>query len=157
MVDGVYGVLNAIFGPVMGLRPMFAEIVIAVVVTFLITLLYRFLSNPKKMKELRDKAKELSAKAKELQKTNPEEAKKVTSEMMSLTNKQMMANMKPMIGTLLIAALFLPWMAEQFVGPVVNLPFTLPYFGPDFGWLMWYILVSIPFSQLFRKVLGVDL
>ena len=157
MVDGVYGILNAVFGPVLGLRPMFSEFVIATLVTFLITLLYRFLSNPKRMKELRERAKELSAKAKELQRTNPEEAKKITSEMLAITNKQMMANMKPMIGTLLIAALFLPWMAHVYTSPVVRLPFELPFFGADFGWLMWYIIVSIPLSQIFRKLLGVDL
>ena len=157
MVDFLYNALDAIFGPVLGMRPMLAEIVIALVVTFLITLLYRFLSKPKEMKELREKAKELSKEAKELQKTNPEEAKKATSEMMKITNKQMMSNMKPMLGTLLIAVLFLPWMAERFVGQIVLLPFDLPYFGADFGWLMWYILVSIPFSQIFRKILGVDL
>jgi uncharacterized membrane protein (DUF106 family) len=157
MVDGMYGILNAVFGPVMGMQPMLSLIAVSVAVTFVITLLYRFLSNPKKMKELKDRAKELSTKTKELQKTNPDEAKKMTNEMLEITNKQMMASMKPMLATLLIAALFLPWMAAQFTGPIVRLPADVPYFGADLGWLMWYIIVSIPASQILRKLLGVDL
>lgn len=38
---------------------------------------------------------------------------------------------------------------------VVWLPFSFPFFGNNFGWLGWYILLSFPFTQLFRKLLGV--
>ena len=37
----------------------------------------------------------------------------------------------------------------------VNLPFPLPIWGSHIGWLGWYILISIPFTTLFRKALGV--
>ncbi|NIO44590.1 MAG: DUF106 domain-containing protein [Candidatus Aenigmarchaeota archaeon] len=40
---------------------------------------------------------------------------------------------------------------------VVLLPFTLPYFGNDFGWLFWYILISLIFNSIFRKILGVQI
>ena len=40
---------------------------------------------------------------------------------------------------------------------VVLLPFSLPYFGNDFGWLMWYILASFMLNSLFRRILGVEL
>jgi uncharacterized membrane protein (DUF106 family) len=33
----------------------------------------------------------------------------------------------------------------------------LPYFENDFGWLAWYIIVSIPLGILFRKLLRVEL
>ena len=38
---------------------------------------------------------------------------------------------------------------------VVNLPFSLPIWGSNIGWLGWYILVSIPMSTVFRKALGI--
>jgi len=157
MVDGTYAIMSALFGPVLGLQPMLSLAVVSIAVTFVITLIYRFLSDPKKIKELRDRAKEINAKTKEIQKSNPEEAKNLTNEMLSITNKQMMANMKPMLVTLLVAALTLPWMAEQFAGPIVRLPADVPMLGVDLGWLMWYILISIPASQILRKALGVDL
>lgn len=46
---------------------------------------------------------------------------------------------------------------KAFLGLVaVKLPFYLPGFGYKFGWLMWYIILSFPFSFLFRKILGVE-
>ncbi|HDI02790.1 MAG TPA: DUF106 domain-containing protein [Candidatus Aenigmarchaeota archaeon] len=38
---------------------------------------------------------------------------------------------------------------------VVTLPVPLPIWGYHIGWLGWYILVSIPMSVTFRKILGV--
>jgi len=157
MVDGANALMTAAFGPVLGMPPVLAEIVIASAVTLVITLLYRLLSDPKKLKELRDRTKEINAKVKELQKTNPEAASKMTNEMLEITNKQMMASMKPMLATLLVASLFFPWMAATFTGPIVKLPAEVPLFGADLGWLMWYIVISIPVSQIFRKLMGVDI
>lgn len=150
-------IMGALFGPVLGLQPMLSLIVVSVTITFAITLIYRFLSDPKELKSLRDRAKEISAKSKELQKSDPEKAKDMTNEMLSITNKQMMASMKPMLATLLLAALFLPWMAVQFPGTIVKLPANVPLLGANLEWLVWYILISIPSSQLLRKAIGVDL
>ncbi|MEM5814534.1 MAG: EMC3/TMCO1 family protein [Candidatus Aenigmatarchaeota archaeon] len=156
-MDGTYAIMDALFGPVTGLHPALSLAVVSLAVTFVITLVYRFLSDPKKMKELRDRTKEINAKVKEIQNKNPEEAKRLTNEMLNITNKQMMANMKPMLVTLLVAAVTLPWMAEQYAGPIVKLPAEVPFFGTDLGWIVWYILISIPASQILRKLIGVDL
>ena len=37
---------------------------------------------------------------------------------------------------------------------IVNLPFAFPFFGDNLGWLGWYILISIPSAQIFRKLMG---
>jgi uncharacterized membrane protein (DUF106 family) len=157
MVDATASILNMMFAPLLGMNPILSLIGISVVLTFIITILYRFLTDPKKLKEMRDRAKEISQKSKEVAKANPEEAKKMTDEMLSITNKQMMASMKPMLATLLIAALFLPWMAATFTGTVANLPIDVPFVGSSVGWLGWYLIISIPASQMLRKILGVDL
>lgn len=39
---------------------------------------------------------------------------------------------------------------------VVTLPIGLPFFGVNMGWLGWYIICSIPFSLLTRKLLRVQ-
>jgi len=151
-----YPILSAIFGPILTLPKHIAEFFIAVFIIFIITIFYKFLINQNKMKELKDEQKKMQEKVKELQKTKPEEANKLMSETLKLTNKQMMMNFKPMIATFIFIIAFLPWLATIFEGPVVLLPFTLPYFGADFGWLMWYVVISFPLSMLFRKILGVQ-
>jgi len=155
VVEAYYAALSAIFFPVLTLPKFLGELVIAAFVIFIITLLYRFLIDQNKMKELKDEQKELQKKSKELQKTNPEESQKVMGEVLKLSNKQMSMSLKPMIPTMIIAFAFLPWMRIVFTSPVVLLPFNLPFFGPDFGWMMWYLIISIPLSQLFRKFMGV--
>lgn len=139
-----------------GLKPVLAELIVAVVVTFLSTIPYRFLTDQAKVREIKEKQKELQKKVKEVPKENTEEAGKLSKEVLELTNKQMMMNMKPMFVTLGLVILILPWMSGAFVGQIALLPFSLPFFGNDFGWLAWYFFISLPFTTLFRKLLGVE-
>jgi len=138
--------------------PMFIEELLAsVVIVFIISIFYRFLINQGEIKEIKSGLKEKQTKIKELQKTNPDEANKVLTEVLALNNKQFKMTMKPMLLTLVVVGITLPYFAQVFPGTVVNLPFTLPYFGNDFGWLAWYIIVSIPLGQLIRKLIGAEL
>ncbi len=157
MVSFYYPVLDFVFGPVFGLPPAIGEAIVAAVVTIVITLFYKYMVDQNKMRELKTKVKELQKKQKEVPKGNTEELNKLLSEMLSLQNQQMKLNLKPMIPTLLIAVAVFPWMGSVFTGPMVILPFALPFFGNDFGWLMWYIILSIPMSIVFRKILGVEM
>ena len=134
-----------------------AELLISAVIVFIITLFYKFLINQNELRELKSNLKEKQSKVKELQKTNPQEANKVLNEVLALSNKQFRMNMKPMLLTLVVVGLALPYVGQLFPGAVVKLPFYLPYFENDFGWLMWYIIVSVPLGQLFRKLIGAEL
>jgi uncharacterized membrane protein (DUF106 family) len=107
------------------------------------------------MARLRAEIKDMQENIRKLQKSDPEAANRQMAEMLKLTNKQLRMSLKPMLPTMIFVLALLPWMGAVFTGPVVLLPFSLPFFGADFGWLMWYILLSIPLSGLFRKILGV--
>ncbi len=142
----------------LGLPAGIEEILVSALIIFIITLVYRFLINQNEMRELKEKQKEKQEKIKELQKTNPEEAKRVMTEMLKLSNKQLRMSMKPMFVSLIIfVVIVLPTLPGLFPGTVVYLPFSLPYFENDFGWLMWYIIVSVPLNSIFRRILGVTL
>jgi uncharacterized membrane protein (DUF106 family) len=140
-----------------GLPVGIEEILASALITFMIALFYKFLINQNEVRELKSNLKEKQAKVKELQKTNPEEANKLLSEVLSLSNKQIRMTMKPMFLTLIVVGVTLPYFAQLFPGAVVKLPFYLPYFESDFGWLAWYIIVSVPLGQLFRKLIGAEL
>jgi len=133
------------------------EFIFSAVITFIITIIYKFLANQNEIRQLKANLKEKQAQIKELQKTNPQEANKMLNEVMTLSSKQMRINMKPMLLTLVVVGITLPWLGQAFPGVVVKLPFTLPYFENDFGWLAWYIIVSIPLGAYFRKLLRVEL
>lgn len=154
-----------IFSPILLLPPILAELVMGILIVFVITLFYRFLVDQKQMKEMKEKQKEIQAKVKELQKTNPSEASKMTKDMLGISNKIMMLNFKPMLPTMLLVIVVLPWLQHIFPGIVAKIPATIPFLTlgfpffkmtNGFGWLAWYFVVSIPFTTLFRKLLGVE-
>jgi len=155
-ITGVYfGVLTTVFSPILGLPAYVAEAIIAAVVVFISSLCYKFLVDQEVMKKLREEQKAISKKAKEVQKEDPEKSNKLMGEALKLTNKQMKMNMKPMMATMVIAIMILPWVAQTFPGVVVTLPFSLPFIGSGLGWLGWYFVVAMVFNILFRKALGV--
>ncbi len=148
--------LSGLFAPLLGLPQALGLFIFAAAISLLLALPYRFLVDQKKMREHKDKVKEMQKRIKEAQKTDQKEAGRLMNEMLSLSNKQMMSNFKPMIPGMAFVLLVLPWVAATFTGPVAALPFSLPFFGSDFGWLAWYFLASLPMTYIFRKLLGVQ-
>jgi uncharacterized membrane protein (DUF106 family) len=140
-----------------GLPAGIEELLISSIVIFVLVMVYKLFVNQSELKELKEKLKECQSRSKELQKTNPEEAKRAMADMLNLSNKQLRMNMKPMFVSLLISVVVVfPILPNLFPGSVVMLPFSLPYFGNDFGWLAWYLIVSLPLNSIFRKFLGVE-
>lgn len=47
---------------------------------------------------------------------------------------------------------------KAYIAPVVaQLPVALPLLGNDAGWLAWYIIVSLPFALLVRKIMKINI
>lgn len=160
LVAGYYTTLNTLFGPLLWLPPILSELVLVAIITFIITLFYRYMIDQSVVRGIKQQIKELQAKVKELEKTNPEAAKAHISEMLKLSNQHMRLSMKPMLPTMLLILAVFPWMASVYSNFVPALPFkswllsAIAAIIPP--WLLWYILLSIPLSQLFRKALGVE-
>ncbi|MBN2202578.1 MAG: DUF106 domain-containing protein [Candidatus Aenigmarchaeota archaeon] len=142
---------------ILGLSAAIEEFLLVALILFGSSLIYKFLLDHEKLKEIKSKQKEKQERLKEIQKTNPDEANQVMNEMLKLSQNQMKLTMKPMIVSLIVFMLVLPIMPQLFPDSVVNLPFTLPYFGSDFGWMAWYFILSLPLNSIFRKILGVEL
>ena len=152
--EAYYNFLSTIFSPLLGLHPAIGEAILAIGIVFVITLFYKYLVKQDAMKELREQIKAKQTEAKEKQKENPEEASKMTSEILKLTNKQMKMTFKPMLVSMLFVITLFPWLKTAFVGPIVYLPFEI--LGREWvGWFLWYIVVSMPFSIAFRKLMDV--
>jgi len=157
MIEGYYTALTGVFSPVIAISPMVTIMAVALMVTFAITIVTRFMVDQKKMQELKDKQKEIQNEVKALQKENKtEEANERMKDMFKYSNQLMKMNFKVFPVTMILVLAILPWLAQMFEGPVVVLPMALPYFGAEIGWLGWYFLLSITFSQFFRKMMGVQ-
>lgn len=151
MFEIINTVLSTVFAPILMFPPMIAEAIITAFMMFTSSMFSKYLVDQEAVRTIKNEIKSLQTKAKELQKTAPQEANKLFSEILKLNNKYMKLNLKPMIATMTLVILFFPWLSSVFLGKVV---FTI--FGFTFGWLLWYIILSLVFSMIFRKLLGVQ-
>lgn len=153
-------IMAVVFSPLTKLNPTIAIFIYATLISFLVTLPYRFLLDQKKIKEIREKIHEISNKIKEEQKSgNMEKANELLIQSMKLNNEMMRLTFKPMILAFIIVILFLPWIAHEYGSVVIKLPFRLPLIGNTFpfNWIGWYIVSSFTMSKIFRIVLGVEI
>ena len=161
MIDlGLTPTMNAIFAPILSLEPVLAIFVYSVIITFLVTLPYKFLVNVERLREIKRKVKELSNQIKEEQKKgNKEKANELLAESLRLNNEMMKHNMNPMLLGWFIIIIFLPWIGHQYGSVTIKLPFYLPIIGNvfPFNWIGWYFTVSITFNKVFRTLLGIDI
>jgi uncharacterized membrane protein (DUF106 family) len=146
-----------------GLPASMEIFVISVVLSFLTSLVYRLLTNPKEMRETKEAVKDYSDKMKKAQKAgNSKEVEKYLNEMTGHQKRMFSKSMKPMFLSLII---FL--VGFQFLGTysdvTITLPFNLPYttwefpyvhFTGQYTWFWWYLIIIFPFSMVFRKLMG---
>lgn len=154
------GLVSFVFHPLTQLSPTIAIFIFATIISFLITLPYKFLLDQKKMKQLREEIKSLSEKMREEQKNgNTEKANELLMRSMKLNNEIMRLTFKPMMLSFLIVIIFIPWIAHQYQNVVIHLPFYFPFVGHvfPFNWIGWYIVSSLTMSKIFRVLLGVEL
>lgn len=153
--------------------PAYQEILLMTVLLALINAVaYRYFVNPAKVKGLKEEIKSYRDKMKAAQKANDKD------EMMKFLNKMNEKNMeqaKMMMGKPMILSMGLFLLPLWFVFPVyfANLALTLPFPLPEisgnlahfefhfsmastYNWFWWYLIIIIPSSLLFRKMLGVQ-
>jgi uncharacterized membrane protein (DUF106 family) len=69
----------------------------------------------------------------------------------------MRMSMIPMMLSMVVVLAAIYMLLLPIYGAVkVQLPFWLPVFGNDFGWLSWYVITGVPVTFIGRKLLGVD-
>jgi uncharacterized membrane protein (DUF106 family) len=158
-VSYFYGFLDSGLGFIWSWPGIFAVFVVSIVVGLVSVSGQYFLVDQEKLRRMRkefsDYQKKLlqakkSGSKKEIRKleTKGKRIKQQQAEMTGMT-------MKPMFLTIIPIMIFFGWVRAQPVAAnlVIDLPFTLPYFGDTLGWLGWYILCSFFFSQTLRKIL----
>lgn len=123
VLDNFFG---AIFGPLLQLPPLAGIVVISFLLSLLLTLVYKWVTDQTLMKALKDELKELQVEMRKLSK-EPEKLMKVHKKAMDKNMKYMMHSMKPTLFTLLPILLIFAWLNGHMVYyPLVeNQPFTI--------------------------------
>ncbi|HLD00454.1 MAG TPA: EMC3/TMCO1 family protein [Candidatus Nanoarchaeia archaeon] len=105
-------IFNPVFQPLLNASPFWAIVVLSFLVSVLITLVYKLVTNQTQMKELKEKQKEYQKQMRDL-KSNPPEMMKVQKEAMQLNMQYMKQSFKPTLITMLPILVIFSWMTAH--------------------------------------------
>lgn len=105
--------LNFLFGPIARLEPFLGLSIITLIVSIIIVLIYRVVTDQKRMKELKERMNKFQDEMKKL-KDNPEKMMAKQKEMMSINMEMMKHSFKPTFYTFIPVIIIFGWMAANF-------------------------------------------
>ncbi len=104
--------LTWIFAPLLKLPFAVVILLISMLVACVLAVISAILIDRKKFSELKKRMHELQEEMKRVQKENPERANELTKEILKLTHEQMLMNTKPMLASIFVVIIFLPWISS---------------------------------------------
>ncbi len=136
---------NTLFGWAIGISPLFGISLIALVITLITTLAYKFFTDQNAIKLIRDEMQSIQKKIKES--TDDKLKLDLSKQIWEKNMESMRHNLKPMIITFLPIIIIFNWLREAYAG------YGALLFGLE--WLGTYIILSILFSITLRKLFNV--
>lgn len=138
-------------------QPLLSILLISVCLSLVVTLAYKYLTDQTLMRELK---KELKNNQKRLKEAKGEPAKMmaIQKETMHTNMKYMTQSLKPMIFTIVPFLIIFAWLRSVFEGmTVIPLPFHVPLSSLEtgMGWIGTYIIFSMIFTTVIRKLLKI--
>lgn len=151
------GLFNTIFYPFLLLSVPWSLIAISFVLTLLVTLSYKYLTDQTLIKQLKEEVKALQGRMKE-EKENKEKLTEIQKELLAKNSQLMKHNLKPTLYTFIPIIIIFGWVRKTFLpaGNLIDWGTSIPLFGTGAGWLLTYIICSIIFSIIIRKALKIQ-
>ena len=148
---------NLIFGWAISLGSPWNILIMSFILTLLITVIYKFATDQILLRELKTQVKGYQKEMKN-HRDNPQKMMEMQKQAMGLNVKYMKHSMKPMLYTFIPIILIFGWLKNNpTIGgtDIITWGFHLPLFGTGLGWLGTYIISSIAFSMILRKIMKV--
>ncbi len=137
---------NSIFGGIIENDPLSGILLISFILTFIITLSYKLLTNQKALKAIKDEVKELRNEMKEF-KEDPKKMMELQKRSLQKSMEQMKYTIKPMLFTMIPLVIVFGWLRSTYAS-YGDLIFGL-------SWIWVYIISSVIYSLILRKILRV--
>lgn len=138
--------------------PLISITLFSFVITLFLTLIYKKFTNQEKGREMKEKQKQFREKQKQF-KNEPQKLLELQNEMMRMSMEQMKESFKPLLISflpLIFAFGFLKQVyTEAAIGDIISWHVNLPMFGTGAGWFLSYIILSLIFNSVLRKILKV--
>lgn len=150
--ENVHKFLDPSLGALLTWNLTWGMTIIIFLIALITTLLQKYFTDQKAIKELKDEQKELQKEVREL-KHDPQKALEINQKnmqrSMEITGKIMQLTMKTTIFTIIPFILLFRWFMDFFV--LVGNP---KFFG-FMSWFWFYLIFVMVFSSIFRKLMNV--
>ncbi len=139
------------------LTPIIAIFLIGAGISIFMSLVNKKFLGTGAAKEVKDKMKEIRTKMLEAQKSG--DAKAVNDhlkELMKINSDYMKFMIKPMMISIILVILVLPFVRSAYTGlTVATVPDSIPYIGGyELSWFWWYFICTFVVSTIVRKLVG---
>lgn len=142
----VHAALDPTFGVLLDMHATFGFLIIIIVFTFITTMFQKYMTDQKQLKELKEEQKLLQIQMKQYRE-HPEKMMELNNKSMEIVMKTMPLTMRPAMYTSVPFILFFRWFGDYFTLHPMKI-FAM-------NWILAYILFSIIFSSILRKMLKV--
>jgi len=141
------GFFNSIFGSLIGWSPLGGLVLISFIITIIVTVAYKYLTDQEVMKSLKAEMKELQKQVKEA-KDDTHKMTELNKKSMEKNLQYMMKSFKPTFFTLIPILIIFSWLRNVYNGLELN------FLGIN-SWIWVYIIFSVVFSLVLRKLMRV--
>jgi len=143
----VHSILDPSAGVFLDWNVTIGMLIITGIITLITTIMQKYMTDQNALKTIKEEQKIVQQEMK-LAKSSPEKSMELSKKSLELTMTAMPMTMRPLMYTIIPFVLFLRWFQDYFtVNPVKIMVI--------FSWFWAYLIFSIIFSSIFRKVLKV--
>lgn len=137
--------------------PAYQEIfLLSIGLSLAMTLASKFLANQSELKKVKKDMEFYREKSTKAQKAGDrKKATEYTSEMLKASQKQFRYTLKPMLFSFMIVIVAASWFGTVYGDVKILSPVNIPFLGSELNWFWWYVLIVVPFSTMFRKLLDI--
>ena len=154
MKESVHATLDPTVGKMLDWNLSMGFIIVVGIFTLLTSLMQKFFTDQKTLKELKDEQKLLQQETKKY-KDNPEKIMELNKKSMEIVFKTLPLTMRPVMFTSIPFILFFRWFTDFFSSPEGHRKLLLFFSPTGASWIWPYLIVSIIFSSIFRKMLKI--
>jgi uncharacterized membrane protein (DUF106 family) len=146
--DNVHKILDPSAGLLLEWNIMYGFLILVLILTVITTLAQKIFTDQETLRELKQQQKELNKQSKELR-HDPEKMLEINKQAAPLAMKMMKLSMRPVIFTGIPFILFFRWFMDIFTA------LGNPKFLGFLSWFWFYLIASLIFGSILRKVLKV--
>lgn len=146
--SGIHALLNPSAGALLGWNLTLGMLILVLVLTGITTAIQKYTTDQKTIKELKQQQKDINKKSREF-KHDPQKMLEMQKEVGPIAMKMMKLSLRSMAYTAIPLILFFRWFVDYF-DALGN-----PKFFGFLGWFVFYLIFSIVFSSILRKVFDV--